>query len=96
MQLSFTGEVVYWRGPSPFYFVEIPEPESDVIASEKSQLTYGWGCIPARAVIAGTAFTTSLFPKDNLYMLPVKASVRAALGVDLGETVSVEMELGPA
>ena len=96
MRLSFTGEVVYWRGPSPYYFVEVPEPVSELIAAESSQLTYGWGCIPARARIAETDFTTALFPKDDLYMLPVKAAVRTHLGVDVGDELAVVMELGPA
>lgn len=96
MQLTFTGEVVYWRGPAPFYFVEVPEPVSELIAADKAELTYGWGCIPARARIAGTDFTTALFPRDDLYMLPVKAAVRTKLDLDVGDEVSVVMEVGPA
>ncbi len=26
MQLEFEGEVIHWRGPSPHYFVAVPEP----------------------------------------------------------------------
>jgi len=26
-QLSFSGELWYWRGPSPFHFVTVPEPQ---------------------------------------------------------------------
>ena len=27
MRLRFSGEIWYWRGPSPFYFVTVPEEQ---------------------------------------------------------------------
>lgn len=32
MNLNFSGEIWYWRGPAPFYFVTVPEDEGDVVA----------------------------------------------------------------
>jgi hypothetical protein len=46
MKITFTGEVWYWRGPSPFYFVSIPKVEGEKIKAISAGVTYGWGVIP--------------------------------------------------
>ena len=51
--------------------------------------TYGWGCIPVTARVGKTKFTTSLFPKDGGYIVPMKVAVRKAEKVDLGDVVTV-------
>jgi hypothetical protein len=94
MELRFRGEMIYWRGPSPFTFVRIPEAESDDIAEIASMVTYGWGAIPVNARIGKTDFYTALFPKDGVYLLPVRVAVRRAEGVDVGDLVDVELEVG--
>lgn len=94
MELTFSGPVIEWRGPAPYYYVAVPDDESDDIAEVANALTYGWGCIPVGARIGETAFTTALFPKDGRYLLPLKVVVRRAEGVDEGDTVTVRMTLG--
>lgn len=96
MELEFTGAVIEWRGPAPFFFVVIPEAESDAIAAVATAFTYGWGVIPVRAVVAATAFTTSLFPRDGGYLLPLKDAVRRPAGIGVGDLVAVEVTLVPA
>ena len=96
MELEFVGEVIEWRGPAPFYYVVIPEDESDAIASVATAFTYGWGVIPVRAEVAGMTFTTSLFPRDGGYLLPLKDAVRRPAGIDVGDRVEVELSLVPA
>ena len=53
--------------------------------------SYGWGMIPVTAQIGGTEWTTSLFPKDGRYVVPVKAWVRKAEGLEIGDTVTVQL-----
>lgn len=96
MELEFTGEVIEWRGPPPYFYVVIPEAESDAIAAVATAFTYGWGAIPVRAVVAGTAFSTSLFPRHGGYLLPLKDAVRRPAGIGLGDLVAVELTLVPA
>ena len=48
-------------------------------------LTYGWGVIPARVVVGDTEWTTSLFPKDGRYLVPLKDRIRKAEGIELGD-----------
>ena len=93
MELEFTGEVIEWRGPAPFYYVTIPEYDSDAIASVATAFSYGWGVIPVRAVVAGIEFTTSLFPRNGGYLLPLKGAVRRPAGIGVGDRVAVVMTL---
>lgn len=91
LDLAFRGEVVYWRGPSPFHFVAIPEDECRDIEAVSSLVTYGWGAIPVRAQLGRTIWTTSLFPRHGRYLLPVKDAVRKAEDVEVGESVRVRL-----
>jgi len=54
-------------------------------------VTYGWGMIPVRARIGATEWTTSLFPKERRYVVPVKDAVRRAEELDEGDTVVVRL-----
>lgn len=91
-RVDFTGEVVYWRGPSPYHFVAVPEPALDEVASW-TFASYGWGCLPVHGRLGHTDFRTSLFPKDGGFVVPIKAHVRTAEGVDLGDVVRLRLDL---
>jgi hypothetical protein len=93
MEMAFTGRAIEWRGPAPHVFVPLPEEESDTIEAMKSMLTYGWGVIPVTARVGDTEFTTSLFPKDGVFLLPLKVAVRRAEGIEVGDEVAVRMFL---
>jgi Domain of unknown function (DUF1905) len=93
MELEFDGEIIHWRGPSPFHFVTVPDEPSAAIESVKSLVTYGWGAIPVQARIGDTDFTTSLFPKGEFYLVPVKDAVRRAEQLSVGDVVTVELRL---
>jgi len=91
LQLDVTGDIWYWRGPSPFHFVTVPDEESGHLRSVAKGVTYGWGMIPVRARIGATEWTTSLFPKEGRYVVPVKDAVRRAEELDEGDTVVVRL-----
>ncbi|WP_149760334.1 DUF1905 domain-containing protein [Neomesorhizobium albiziae] len=90
-QFRFEAKVIYWRGPSPFFFVPIPLQHSEEIRRISKVVTYGWGMIPVEAVIGGVVFSTSLFPKNETYLLPLKTNVRRKINVTADDTVSVDM-----
>jgi len=94
VQLSFSGPIWFWRGPSPFHFVTVPDAESAELHAISSFVSYGWGVIPVIARTGRTSWTTSLFPKDGGYLVPVKSSVRIAEGLDVGDTISVVLTVG--
>jgi hypothetical protein len=94
MRLNFSGEIWFWKGPSPFHFVTVPQDESAELHAVSALVTYGWGVIPVTAKIGKTRWETSLFPKDGGYLVPIKASVRTAEGLELGDTVNVVLIVG--
>jgi hypothetical protein len=91
MELAFTGRVIEWRGPAPYYFVRVPSQESADIQEVAAMATYGWGVIPVEARIGETVFETSLFPRDGGYLLPLKVAVRRPQGLTEGDDVTVRM-----
>jgi hypothetical protein len=93
IELEFEGEVIHWRGPSPFHFVPVPEDESTIIHDVSPIVSYGWGVIPVRARIGRTDYTTSLFPKDGGYLVPVKDAVRRREALEVGDIVAVNLSI---
>lgn len=93
LQLTFTGEVVEWRGPAPHHFVALPPEEAAEVAEVAAAVTYGWGCIPVTVAVGATRTTTSLFPRDGGYLVPLKVALRRAEGVALGDVVTVTVEI---
>jgi hypothetical protein len=91
VELVFVSRVIEWRGPSPYYFVPVPEQESADIREVAAMATYGWGVIPVEARIGAVPFETSLFPRQGGYLLPLKDAVRRPRGLSTGDEVTVEM-----
>jgi hypothetical protein len=93
LDITFSGDVIHWRGPSPFHFVAVPEDESAIIHDVAAVVSYGWGVIPVRARIGTTDYTTSLFPKNGGYLVPVKDAVRKGEGLHIGDVVEVGLSI---
>lgn len=93
MIIEFSGEIIYWRGPSPWHFVAVPEKESENLKTISGLVTYGWGVIPVQVRIGHTEFSTSLFPKDSRYLVPIKVSVQKAENLKVGDTVTLQLEV---
>ena len=93
MNIEFTGKIWFWKGPAPWFFVTVPEKQSHDLKAISAFVTYGWGVIPVHVQIGKTEFTTSLFPKDGLYLVPIKASVRKAENLEEGDNVTVRLEV---
>ena len=91
MELQFSGELWFWRGPAPWYFLTVPGEECGELAAASALVSYSRGMIPVTARTGETAWKTSLFPKDGRYIVPVKAWVRKAEGLELGDVVTVRL-----
>lgn len=91
VELEFNGELWFWRGPSPFHFVTTPVRQAAEIEAVSDRVTYGWGMIPVTARIGSTTWSTSLWPKDDSYLVPVKAAVRRAEDLEIGDLVTVRL-----
>jgi hypothetical protein len=93
VEIEFSGEIIWWRGPSPFHFVPVPEQESARIEAAKKLVSYGWGVIPVTAQVGQTEFMTSLFPKDGRFLVPLKDRVRRAESLELGDVVALRLTI---
>ncbi len=92
MIIDFKGVIFYWRGPAPFLFVAVPEEPSREIKSISASVTYGWGVIPVRVRIGRTEWTTSLFPKDGRYLVPIRKSVQKSENLEVDDSVTIRLE----
>jgi len=93
MIIEFNGEIIFWKGPAPWFFVTVPAKQSRELKAISGLVTYGWGVIPVHVRIGKTEFQTSLFPKDGLYLVPIKVSVRKAENLEKGDKVTVRLEV---
>lgn len=91
MNFEFSGKIWFWRGPAPWYFVTVPEKQSLEIKGIANFVTYGWGVIPVTVRLGETEWTTSLFPKDDRYLVPIRASVRKAENLESGDEVILRL-----
>jgi hypothetical protein len=91
--MEFIGELIEWRGPAPYHFIRVPPDVADELHSLAPMLSYGWGVIPVTVRIGSSEWTTSLFPKDGGYLVPIKDRIRFAEGLVLADVVSVELAI---
>lgn len=94
MEIEFTAKIWFWKGPSPWYFVTVPDKDAHELKALLSFVTYGWGMIPATVRIGKTNFKTSLFPKNGSYIVPLKAAVRRQEKLAEGDEITVRLEVG--
>jgi Domain of unknown function (DUF1905) len=93
VDLRFSGEIWFWRGPAPHHFVTVPDEDSAELETTAAFVSYGWGMIPVTVRVGETCWTTSLFPKDGGYIVPLKAAVRRSEGLDVGDTVTIDLSV---
>jgi hypothetical protein len=91
--MEFVGEVFEWRGPAPYHFIRVSPDVADELRSVSPMVSYGWGVIPVTVRIGESTWTTSLFPKDGGYVVPIKDRVRFAEDLVLGDSVRVELAI---
>jgi hypothetical protein len=91
MNLTFSGDLWFWKGPAPWHFITVPEAECAALESVSKLVSYGWGMIPVTARIGKTEWETALWPKDGSYIVPVKAWVRKAEKLEVTGNVTVRL-----
>jgi len=93
MKVEFNGKIWFWKGPAPWFFVTVPAKLCRDLKAVSGFVTNGWGIIPASVRIGKTEWKTALWPKDGRYIVPIKASVRKAEGLEQGDDVTVRLEV---
>ncbi|QDY89032.1 DUF1905 domain-containing protein [Arthrobacter sp. UKPF54-2] len=91
----FRGELWHYPGEAGWHFITLPPDLAEQLRVEAAPFRKGFGSVKVLARIAGTRWSTSLFPdsKSNSYLLPVKKDIRTAAGIHAGDDVEVEIQL---
>lgn len=94
MRLSFKAKLWVWPGDKAAWrFVTVSKADSEKLR-KTIKLKRGFGSIRVRAKVGKTSWDTSVFPdsKSGTYLLPVKAKIRRAEGLEDGELVLVYLQ----
>ena len=88
-----TGPVLRWSGESAWYFLALPGGLADEIRARTEHV--GFVSVKVTATIGSSTWSTSVFPdaSSGSYLLPVKAAVRRAEGIDDGDVVTARLVL---
>ena len=92
----FDAEVWVWdaRKSETWTFVNLPDDASAEVREIAGAIPRGFGSVRVTATIGSTTWKTSIFPgSSGRYALPVKKAVRKAEALDIGDTVTVRVEL---
>ena len=95
--IAVTSLLWVWKGSDAagrWYFITVPEDQSDEIRAHAFGSPRGFGSVRVEATIGDVVWRTSVFPLNaGGYLLPVKAEVRKKAGIGAGDEVTVELEL---
>jgi len=97
--IDFTAEIWLWPGDSPWHFITLPVQAADDLrfadGMANGGMRRGFGSIKVHATIGDTVWQTSVFPdkKSASYLLPLKAVVRRAESLAVGDRVHVQLQV---
>lgn len=96
MIIEFTAEVFRWdaRDDASWYFISVP-PELSEDIREIPRPHRGFGAVKVRAMVGGSAWSTSIFPDktSGSYVLPLKKAVRDAEHLGEGDHATVRLDV---
>lgn len=95
--LTFEAPLWRWQAEAPaaWYFVTLPDDVAAEVKFATLGSRTGFGSVKVEAVVGGSRWRTSLFPHrtSGSYLLPMKATVRRAEGLDTGSPVRATITL---
>jgi hypothetical protein len=98
LTIEFTAPLWRWEARREYWtFVSLPPEVTEEVRELAGDLPRGFGAVRAHVRVGTRQWWTSVFPQnaDGQYVLPIKKSVRTAAGLDLGDEVSVWLQLHP-
>ena len=96
LDFSFESKVWLWQAEKgAWHFATLPSDMSDDIKAFTAHLARGFRSVKVEARIGDTVWKTSIFPSKErgAYILPLKAAVRKAEGIDLEDTVHIDLTI---
>jgi hypothetical protein len=90
-----TFDAPLWRheGNAAWFFVTAPADAGDRIDNQAPFPRAGFGSVKVEATIGNSTWSTSVFPGNDGWALPVKKQVRKAEGIDDGDVVRVTLNI---
>ena len=90
----FDAELWLWDGDAAWHFVTLPGEVSDDVRARAGGRR-GFGSVRVRVTVGSTSWPTSVFPDSTrgAYILPVKKDVRAQERLEVGDRMSVQLDL---
>lgn len=95
MKYTIIADLWIFHGKAAWFFITLPKEESQQIKFFSSHTKRGWGAVRVTATIGSTTWNTSIFPysKTESYILPIKAVVRKKEKIEVGDKITVELEI---
>jgi hypothetical protein len=93
---EFTAPLWPWQSRRDLWtFVTLPDDAADEIAALTDASARGFGAVRVQARIGTVQWRTSIFPQrtGGSYVLPVKRAVRTANRLEVGDAVTVWLEV---
>ncbi|QQG38297.1 MAG: DUF1905 domain-containing protein [Candidatus Kaiserbacteria bacterium] len=90
------SRVWLYPGEAAWYFVNVDKKQSERIREmQAGKMRRGFGSVHVKATIGKTTWSTSIFPdkQSGTYLLPLKAAVRRAEGLDTGDPIAFILEI---
>ena len=91
------SEVVLWPGAQgAWHFAYVDKKQSEMIRKHYTGPRRGFGAVRVRVQTGKTVWETSVFPDSRsggVYILPLKASVRRAEGIEAGDTINFPLDV---
>ena len=85
-----------WPGAQgAWHFANIDKKQSEDIRKKYAGPRRGFGAIRVGVRVGKTAWETSIFPdsRSGVYILPLKAKVRRAEGIQAGDTIALALTI---
>lgn len=92
---SYEFDAVLWEWEArreKWVFAALPDEISDEIASLPLPAK-GFNSVKVIVRIGATQWSTSIFPNEHGYVVPIKKAVRTKHGIDTGDTVTIGISL---
>ena len=97
MVVVFDAELWLWdaRRADTWTFVSLPADASEEIRERAAEPRRGFGSVRVRVTVGRSTWRTSIFPDSGGggYVLPMKAAVRKAESLEVGDIATVTVEL---
>ncbi|WP_427452868.1 DUF1905 domain-containing protein [Litorimonas sp. WD9-15] len=96
LDFTFHSEIWLWQAEKgAWHFLDVPVDISEDIKAFTKHLARGFRSVKVDVQIGETRWKTSIFPSKDRggYILPIKASVRSAENISVGDKVDVSLNV---